>query len=54
MQGLGLLFGFGGATAMSRALGAKDDSRAKEWAEKTISWAIVVGLGLLLLLQIGF
>ncbi len=54
MQGLGLLLGFGGATAMSRALGSCDTERAKEWAEKTMSWAVLTGLGLLLLLRFFF
>lgn len=54
MQGLGLLLGFGGATAMSRALGRGEPERAKQWAEKTLSWAVVVGVGLLLLLQLFF
>lgn len=54
MHGLGLLLGFGGATAMSRALGRGEPERAKQWAEKTLSWAVVVGVGLLLLLQLFF
>lgn len=40
MHGLGLLLGFGGATAMSRALGRGEPERAKQWAEKTLSWLL--------------
>lgn len=54
MQGIGLLLGFGGATAMSRALGAGNKERAKQWAEKTLTWSVVLGFGLLLFLQIFF
>lgn len=54
MQGFGLLLGFGGATAMSRALGREDQKRAKEWAAKTVTWSIVLGFTLLLILRLGF
>ncbi|MDO5746168.1 MAG: MATE family efflux transporter [Actinomycetaceae bacterium] len=54
MQGLGLLFGFGGATAMSRALGSGNRVRAKQWAEKTITWSIIAGLALLVTMQLFF
>lgn len=54
MQGLGLLLGFGGATAMSHALGRGDSKRAKAWAEKTLTWSLILGLLLLLLLQLFF
>lgn len=54
MQGLGLMLGFGGATAMSRSLGRGDRLRAKEMAELTISWSIIIGLLLLLALQLSF
>lgn len=54
MQGLGLMLGFGGATAMSRSLGRGDKKRAKEMAEITISWSILIGLLLFLLLQLFF
>lgn len=54
MQGLGLLLGFGGATAMSHALGQGDTKRAKQWAEKTLTWSVILGLLILLLLQVFF
>lgn len=54
MQGLGLLLGFGGATAMSRALGRGDDDDAKEIAEVTLSWSVIVGILLCTVLQVFF
>lgn len=54
MQGLGLLLGFGGATAMSRALGRGDDDDAKEIAEVTLTWSVIVGLLLCTVLQVFF
>ncbi|NLY09432.1 MAG: MATE family efflux transporter [Tissierellia bacterium] len=54
MQGLGLLLGFGGATALSRAVGRGDYNRAKQWAEKTLSWSVITGIILLIILQLFF
>ncbi|MDO5734649.1 MAG: MATE family efflux transporter [Eubacteriales bacterium] len=54
MQGIGLLLGFGGSTALSRALGRGAKKRAKEWAEKTITWSIILGFLLLFLLRLFF
>lgn len=54
MQGIGLWIGFGGATAMSRSLGRKDIARAKDMADRTLTWSVLAGLALCLILQLSF